>query len=53
VEASDENVEHADGQLIGLLAVFLVFYLGFAGVYFEKMLKSTHRVSVYMRNICS
>jgi UDP-sugar transporter A1/2/3 len=22
VEASDENVEHADGQLIGLLAVF-------------------------------
>jgi hypothetical protein len=28
VEASDENVEHADGQLIGLLAVFLLFYLG-------------------------
>jgi hypothetical protein len=22
VEASDKNVEHADGQLIGLLAVF-------------------------------
>jgi hypothetical protein len=43
VEASDENVdEHADGQLIGLLAVFAsCFTSGFAGVYFEKMLQST------------
>jgi UDP-sugar transporter A1/2/3 len=52
VEASDENVEHADGQLIGLLAVFAsCFTSGFAGVYFEKMLKSTQEVSVYMRNM--
>jgi hypothetical protein len=32
-EASDKNVEHADGQLIGLLAVFAsCFTSGFAGV---------------------
>jgi UDP-sugar transporter A1/2/3 len=50
VEASDKNGEH--GQLIGLLAVFAsCFTSGFAGVYFEKMLKSTQEVSVYMRNM--
>jgi UDP-sugar transporter A1/2/3 len=50
VEASDKNVEH--GQLIGLVAVIAsCFTSGFAGVYFEKMLKSTQKVSVYMRNM--
>jgi UDP-sugar transporter A1/2/3 len=51
VEASDnKNVEHG-GQVIGLLAVVAsCFTSGFAGVYFEKMLKSTQKVSVYMRN---
>jgi UDP-sugar transporter A1/2/3 len=49
-EASvNKNMEH--GQLIGLMAVFAsCFTSGFAGVYFEKMLKSTPDVSVYMYN---
>jgi UDP-sugar transporter A1/2/3 len=31
--------------------LLLVLPRGFAGVYFEKMLKSTQKVSVYMRNM--
>jgi hypothetical protein len=50
VEASDENVEHADGQLIGLLAVFVLFYLGLPACTLKDD-KSTQEVSVYMRNM--
>jgi len=59
VDASDKSVDESvdkimsHGQLIGLMAVFAsCFTSGFAGVYFEKMLKSKPKVpvSVYMYN---
>lgn len=41
----------AGSQIIGLLAVlFACFSSGFAGVYFEKILKETNQ-SVWIRNI--
>jgi hypothetical protein len=49
-EASDKNVEHADGQLIGLLAVFVLVLPRGLRVYFERC-SSPRRVSVYMRNM--
>jgi UDP-galactose transporter len=49
---SSMSVERRDhNQLLGLVAVFISCATsGFAGVYFEKMLKSTKAISVYMRN---
>jgi len=44
-------VKQDQNQLLGLVAVFISCATsGFAGVYFEKMLKSTEQISVYMRN---
>uniref|UniRef100_T1IWB2 Sugar phosphate transporter domain-containing protein n=1 Tax=Strigamia maritima TaxID=126957 RepID=T1IWB2_STRMM len=43
---------HKQNPLLGLIAVVISCCMsGFAGVYFEKILKSTNEVSVWMRNI--
>lgn len=50
IESKGASVE-GQNQFIGLLAVFFSCCTsGAAGVYFEKMLKSTNNISVYMRN---
>jgi UDP-sugar transporter A1/2/3 len=49
-EAS-HNQNGQQSQQLGLMAVTVsCFTSGFAGVYFEMMLKSTRKTSVYMRN---
>jgi UDP-sugar transporter A1/2/3 len=51
-EPADDD--HDQNQLLGLIAVIIsCFTSGFAGVYFEKMIKSDsaqNNISVYMRN---
>jgi len=51
--ASNSNSESAEQHyLIGLIAVIIVcFTSAFAGIYFEKILKSSPQISVLMQNI--
>ncbi|GBM75141.1 UDP-galactose translocator [Araneus ventricosus] len=49
--ASGET-NHEQKPLLGMMAIIVACCLsGFAGVYFEKILKSTEEISVWMRNI--
>ncbi|NXF89015.1 S35A3 protein, partial [Eubucco bourcierii] len=50
-QATDAKEHSAGSQLVGLMAVLIAcFSSGFAGVYFEKILKETKQ-SVWIRNI--
>ena len=51
IEKKNSTSSGDQNQLLGLMAVFLSCCTsGAAGVYFEKMLKSTKKISVYLRN---
>lgn len=44
--------KHVDNPTIGFLAILIACFLsGFAGVYFEKILKNTSHISLWIRNI--
>ncbi|CAL1277551.1 unnamed protein product [Larinioides sclopetarius] len=46
------ETNHEQKPLLGMVAIVVACCLsGFAGVYFEKILKSTEEISVWMRNI--
>jgi hypothetical protein len=49
---SDKKVKSGSNKLIGLLAVFATcITAGFAGVYFEKMLKDGSSTPFWIRNL--
>lgn len=49
---SKQIKKHIDRPVIGFLAILIACCLsGFAGVYFEKILKNTSHVSLWIRNI--
>lgn len=48
---NETNHQHSQNPLIGLLAVITACFLsGFAGIYFEKILKNSD-VSLWLRNV--
>lgn len=50
--AEPETEKHHDKPIIGFLAILIACCLsGFAGVYFEKILKNSTSVSLWIRNI--
>lgn len=52
MNAPSSHSNHEQKPFVGMVAIFVACCLsGFAGVYFEKILKSTDEVSLWIRNI--